>query len=230
MRGMFRRCLAAIPLIPIALVAATSAMADPSGRVRVVDGDTLDVGGVRVRLHGIDAPESAQMCGGDGAPMWGCGAWVTREVRRRYEGREASCETRDTDRYGRVVARCTVSGEDIGRTLVREGMAFAYRAYSWDYDLDEKGAAVEGRGLHGEGVQSPAAFRADARAGRAAVNRADAPEGCKIKGNIARDGERIYHMPGQEHYGATRISEGKGERWFCSEAEARAAGWRRARR
>jgi len=62
------------------------------------------------------------------------------------------------------------------------------------------------------------------------ANSAGAPQGCAIKGNISRKGERIYHVPGQEHYGATRISTGKGERWFCSEAEARAAGWRRAKR
>jgi hypothetical protein len=54
---------------------------------------------------------------------------------------------------------------------------------------------------------------------------------CDIKGNISiRTGERIYHIPGQEYYSATRISASKGERWFCSEAEARSAGWRRSRR
>lgn len=54
---------------------------------------------------------------------------------------------------------------------------------------------------------------------------------CNIKGNISYyGGERIYHVPGQEYYSATRISLLKGERWFCSEAEAQAAGWRRARR
>jgi len=51
---------------------------------------------------------------------------------------------------------------------------------------------------------------------------------CRIKGNISTGGERIYHVPGQRYYGATRIDVLKGERWFCSEAEARAAGWRRA--
>ncbi|MGR9320658.1 sunset domain-containing protein (plasmid) [Rhizobium leguminosarum] len=55
--------------------------------------------------------------------------------------------------------------------------------------------------------------------------------GCDIKGNVSVDShERIYHMPGQEYYEATKISPRYGERWFCSEAEARAAGWRRARR
>lgn len=57
------------------------------------------------------------------------------------------------------------------------------------------------------------------------------PVGCTIKGNIAQDsGERIYHLPGDEFYDRTRISPARGERWFCTEAEARAAGWRRAMR
>ncbi|WP_245437710.1 MULTISPECIES: hypothetical protein [unclassified Mesorhizobium] len=54
---------------------------------------------------------------------------------------------------------------------------------------------------------------------------------CNIKGNISYNtGEKIYHVPGQEYYSETRISMLKGERWFCSEAEAIAAGWRKARR
>ena len=53
---------------------------------------------------------------------------------------------------------------------------------------------------------------------------------CRIKGNVSRSGERIYHVPGAQHYEGTRISPGKGERWFRSECEARAAGWRKAKR
>lgn len=52
---------------------------------------------------------------------------------------------------------------------------------------------------------------------------------CDIKGNISSKGERIYHLPGQDYYSRTRIDTGKGERYFCSEAEARAAGWRRSK-
>lgn len=60
------------------------------------------------------------------------------------------------------------------------------------------------------------------------LSAASAP-GCNIKGNISMNtGERIFHVPGQEHYGETRISLTHGERWFCSEAEAHAAGWRKA--
>ena len=53
---------------------------------------------------------------------------------------------------------------------------------------------------------------------------------CDIKGNIASDGEKIYHLPGQQYYGVTKISTSKGERWFCSEADAVAAGWRKSQR
>ncbi|TIT01688.1 MAG: hypothetical protein E5W72_00205 [Mesorhizobium sp.] len=54
--------------------------------------------------------------------------------------------------------------------------------------------------------------------------------GCNIKGNISAEGERIYHVPGQKFYADTKIAEAKGEKWFCSEAEARTAGWRKAKR
>ncbi|TCR72217.1 hypothetical protein [Rhizobium sp. BK376] len=54
---------------------------------------------------------------------------------------------------------------------------------------------------------------------------------CDIKGNISIDtGERIYHVPGQKYYAETRISPEYGEQWFCSEADARAAGWRKSKR
>ena len=52
---------------------------------------------------------------------------------------------------------------------------------------------------------------------------------CNIKGNINTRGEKIYHVPGQRYYSDTRISASHGERWFCSEQEARAAGWRAAK-
>lgn len=211
------------------LVGGMAAAAELEGTVRVVDGDTLRLGGETVRLHGIDAPETDQRCGGDAAPTWQCGVWVTREVQARYDGSRATCTVLDRDRYGRAVARCVVDGRDIGRTLVHDGLAFAYRRYSMDYDLEEKGAAIAERGLHGTFVVLPEDHRATGRRAVAARNVSGAPEGCAIKGNISDNGY-IYHLPGQSHYDGTRISEARGERWFCSEAEAAAAGWRRARR
>ncbi|MEY8831407.1 thermonuclease family protein [Sedimentitalea sp. XS_ASV28] len=201
------------------------AVADPSGRIRVIDGDTWDVGGERVRLFAIDAPEADQTCQTPEGAVWRCGQWVSQQVKARYDGRQARCTTIDTDRYGRAVARCTVGGRDVGRALVSDGLAFAYRKYAMDYDLDEKAAVVNDRGLHGSRFQSPAQFRA---ARRSAVQ--PSRQDCPIKGNVSSKGVKIYHLPGQEHYDKTRINTAKGERWFCSEAEARQAGWRRSRR
>ncbi len=212
----------------LAVLAAPAIAADVTGVIRVVDGDTFDVGAIRVRLHGIDAPESDQTCARPDGTPWACGAWVNAQVAARYGGRQARCTAVDTDRYGRVVARCETAGADIGQALVSDGLAFAYRRYSMAYDLDEKGAAISGRGLHGSTLQRPADHR------RATASPADAAPGhkasCRIKGNVSSKGARIFHSPGQKHYAATRISAARGERWFCTAAEARAAGWRPARR
>src|SRR6056297_1660255 len=212
-------------LIVLSLFPVASAAQGFGGPVRVVDGDTLDVGDTRVRLHGIDAPELGQICTNPDGATWDCGTWVADQLRARIATREARCETVDTDRYGRTVATCTVAGQDVGRMLVSGGLALAYRTYSMAYDLDEKGAVVAGRGLHGHEMQRPSRYR-NAPTPDTTTDRA----GCVIKGNISRSGNRIYHVPGQEHYDRTRIRTEYGERWFCSESEARRAGWRKARR
>ena len=201
-----------------------------SGLARVVDGDTLNVDRVRVRLHGIDAPESAQRCRASGR-LWPCGQDATRALARRIGGRPVACEERDRDRYGRVVAVCTVAGRDLNRWMVAEGWAFAYRRYSRDYVAAEFRARAARRGIwRGEAV-APWDWR---RGKRLSGSGAPAPRrdgrGCRIKGNIGGDGRRIYHVPGGQYYDRTRIDTSRGERWFCSESAARAAGWRRSRR
>ncbi|HEY9022301.1 thermonuclease family protein [Seohaeicola sp. SP36] len=216
-------------LLAVGLLTASFVLAEsPRGVIRVIDGDTLDVGGTRVRLHGIDAPEADQTCETDQGRSWTCGAWVSREVRARYQGKTARCEAVDRDRYGRIVARCAVNGQDMGAALVAEGLAFAYRRYSMDYDLIEKQAAAADRGLWTMQVENPATFRQQGQAAQPAPK--NAAGDCNIKGNVNAKGERIFHRPGQEHYDRTRINTGQGERWFCSAAEAEAAGWRAARR
>lgn len=220
---MLRVCSAFI--LATLLVAANPAAADISGKVRVIDGDTLDVGTTRIRLHGIDAPERGQPCTTLTGQNWACGDWVTQQVRDRFEGREARCTARDKDRYGRIVAQCTVGQQDIGQVLVQDGLAYAYRKYAMDYDLDEKAAFVADRGIHGFVLQSPARYRLTRIKGR----EGDDPD-CQIKGNINAQGARIYHMVGQKYYARTGIRPEKGERWFCSEAQARASGWRPAKR
>ena len=213
--------------LTLSLIAGEPASAaEPlSGTIRVIDGDTFDLGGIRIRLHGSDALEASQTCETEGGQPWAGGDWTTRQVRDRYQGAQARCEALDQDRYGRIVARCFIDGADVGRMLVQDGLAFAYRKYAMDYDLDEKAAFVAGRGIHGFKTVSPARYRVTRRSGSA-----PAQGDCRIKGNISAKGVKIYHLPGQDFYSRTRISTRKGERWFCSEAEARGAGWRRARR
>jgi endonuclease YncB( thermonuclease family) len=215
---MFRVCS-----LVATLLVATPALADSAGRLTVIDGDTFDIGGTRVRLFGVDAPEQDQTCTATNGAQWECGAWVTAQVTSLYDGTRATCTRVDTDRYAREVSRCTVNGNDLGQALVLAGLATAYRAYSMDYDLAEKSAQVTGAGIWSGTFEAPAEFRADQRPAEQA-----APGDCIIKGNISDSGH-IYHVPGNENYADTRINTSRGERWFCSEAEARAAGWRPAR-
>ena len=212
------------------LLAAAPAAADPAGRLRVIDGDTVTVGGETVRLFGIDAPEADQTCTSAAGDPWPCGAWAAAEVAARFEGSRVSCERLDTDRYGRTVARCREDGADIAESIVAAGLALAYRDYSWDYDLAEKSARVAGRGLWSGRFETPADWRAARREAEPAAQTVPqtAAGDCAIKGNISAAG-RIYHQPHNRDYAETRIDPSRGERWFCSPAEAEAAGWRPAR-
>ncbi len=137
------------------------------------------------------------------------------------------CEQRDIDRYKRIVAVCRLGGVDLNAWMVRQGWAIAYRQYSRDYVGDESTAQAEKAGIWAGRFIDPSRWR---RGDRLAVESAKEPAAtsCQIKGNISRSGERIYHVPGGRDYGPTRIDESKGERWFCSEDEARKAGWRRS--
>ena len=195
--------------------------ADVSGPIRVIDGDTFEIGDERVRLFGIDAPENGQPCVTESGEQIDCGDWVTGWISKIYQGKTAVCEGRSRDRYDRLIATCEVEGEDMGRRIVSAGLARAFLYYSEDYAPDEKGAAVAGRGIWQFSMMDPAEFRAE----RIAAPEPTGP--CRIKGNISANG-RIYHMPHNRDYGRTRINTSDGERWFCSEAEARQAGWRPA--
>lgn len=194
-----------------------------SGRARVVDGDTLAIGSEHVRLFGIDAPERDQTCDRGGQP-WDCGRDATRALTALVGKARLVCEVQDRDRYGRAVSICAAGGTDLAEALVEQGAAVAYRRYSLRYVAAETRARARRLGVWSGQMVLPEDYRhgTDADAGTGAG-------GCLIKGNIGTHG-RIYHLPGQMDYAATRINEARGEAWFCSEAEARAAGFRKARR
>ncbi|TNC47207.1 thermonuclease family protein [Rubellimicrobium rubrum] len=225
---MVHRSLLLALLLSAVLGLSVEDAPDLSGRVHVIDADTFDVGEIRVRLHGVDAPESDQTCLDADGQEWPCGAWSVEQAEARWEGRTAGCERLDIDRYGRTVARCEVNGIDLGATLVSGGMALAYRDYSDDYLPQEASAQGARVGVWRGEFQIPQDYRRGPTLVVTDVAVVDSAGGCQIKGNISGT-DRIYHRPGGRSYAATRIDESAGERWFCSEEEAQAAGWRAAR-
>lgn len=94
-----------------------------------------------------------------------------------------------------------------------------------DYASSEAAAANAGRGIWQGRHTAPSEHRRNTSRPGPPV----ALPGCQIKGNVSEAG-KIYHVPGQRDYSRIRVSARRGERWFCTEAEARAAGWRPARR
>jgi endonuclease YncB( thermonuclease family) len=110
----------------------------------ITDGDTLKLNGATYRLWGIDAPEMKQDCP-DG---WPAGRLATSKLLALIQGKTVVCEAKDKDRYGRTVAICRASGEDLGAIMVREGMAWAFVRYSRDYLDQEAGAKADRLGVH----------------------------------------------------------------------------------
>ena len=119
-----------------------------SGDAVVVDGDTLDVAGRRVRLHGIDAPELEQGCGrAKQTGFWPAGTHAKRHLIHLIAGRYVRCQIRGTGHYGRLIGVCRSGGIDLNAAMVRRGMAWAYRSYSYAYVPEERQARQLGLGI-----------------------------------------------------------------------------------
>lgn len=203
------------------------------GTAQAQDGDSLEINGVRIRLHGIDAPEFDQTCR-KGQTEWACGAEAADNLSRLVTGREVRCTNLGKDQYDRILGRCTVNGMDVNSAVVERGHAMAFRKYSTDYVGAEERAKAAGRGIWAGSFEEPGKVRAGSgssinrRAKSGSRPRAQSSVlrtgGCVIKGNKSRRGDWIYHLPGMPYYNETRA-----EAMFCTEAEARAAGYRRSR-
>lgn len=239
---MIQRAILPFIFAVFALVAssADSLAADQSvrslvGRASVVDGDTIEIAGERIRINGIDAPESSQLCQDDQGRSYRCGAKSAGALEQLLaESRPLRCEFVEQDQYGRFVGDCfRADGVSVAAALVRAGMALDWPRYSGAAYADEQSAAAAAKvGIWQGEFQAPWEWRA-AQRNSSPIAPLVAPvtsDGCGIKGNISRSGEQIYHVPGMRDYDQTQINERAGERWFCSEAEAHDAGWRRAQR
>ena len=123
-----------IVLFALLALLPTTANAEIQGKPRIIDGDTIVIAGQRIRLHGIDAPESKQTCLANGT-RWSCGKNATFALAELIGRNWVSCRQRDVDRYKRIVAVCNLAGPEgpnVNAWMVREAWALAYRRYSTD--------------------------------------------------------------------------------------------------
>jgi endonuclease YncB( thermonuclease family) len=132
--------------------------ADIVGKARVIDGDTIDISGSRIRLRGIDAPESNQTCTDAGNRKWLCGRTATHELIGHLAGRPLKCESSGLDRYRRVLAVCALpDGSDVNAWMVQQGWALAY--YSAAYRSEEAQAHAAKRGIWAGSFMPPWEWR-----------------------------------------------------------------------
>jgi endonuclease YncB( thermonuclease family) len=218
--------------VTLALMASAANAESIVGRASVIDGDTLEIHGERIRILDIDTLESRQTCRRPDGTEWRCGQQAALALSDWIGARTVTCETDKLDRYERHLARCAVGGKDVGTWLAANGWAVPFRDCKCEVVRDAAGHAnAQQIGIWSGSFVLPWEWRA----AEASVAQAASPQtlsdstACQIKGNISSKGERIYHVTGGKWYDQTNISPNKGERWFCSEADARAAGWRPAK-
>ena len=139
------------------LIPSVAAAETWDGSAHVVDGDTIYVDQVRLRLISIDAFETDQTCM-RGGQQYPCGTESTRALLGLIGQRPVHCEGSQRDRYGRPLVRCTVGGGDLGRAMVRLGWAVA--EFGTEYKRDEEEASVARSGAWMGSFQRPREWRA----------------------------------------------------------------------
>jgi endonuclease YncB( thermonuclease family) len=222
-----------------------------AGSPTVRDGGTIDVADTTYRLDGIDAPAIDQICIDDHADTWSCGVDARDQLVRLIDGRQVRCEDRGPDSTYRKwhVGACTVEGEtaSLSELLVRKGFAINLdrSAAGWFKEAETE-ARDNRRGLWKGCFVAPREFREGKRDGvlLGGACRADKdreirevvfpyepamPAGCSIKGKYALRARvtgnvGIYHLQICRSYPALT----RPDRWFCSEDDAKAAGFRKA--
>jgi endonuclease YncB( thermonuclease family) len=129
----------------------------------VIEGDTVEIDGTRDRLNGIDAPESDQLCRRPDGSRWRCDQKSAFALADFIGRAVVRCESRDRDRYGRIVAVCFRGDIDLNGWLVAAGWAVAFRKCSPDYVSDEDEAQLSKRGIWSGNFDMPWDWRAAKR-------------------------------------------------------------------
>jgi endonuclease YncB( thermonuclease family) len=200
------------------------------GAASAVSGDVLRIQGQLVRLVGIEAPDREQRCGtavpakGQGK-RWACGEAAAEMLARTVRGKTVKCSLSGKDDLGRARGTCMIESQIIAAELVRVGLAFSDGGLLSGFGSLEKEARKQKIGIWRGDADRPSEHRAKVWASAQKA----APDGCPIKGHMVGDAKR-YVMPWQPDYARVKVRSQKGERWFCSEQEAKAAGWRVAER
>lgn len=159
-------------LLILAIGDCAAQTADVKGQASVIDGDTLEIHGTRIRLFGIDAPESSQLCRGEDSLFYRCGAKAANELDRFIGGRPVSCEPVGHDVYGRIVATCSVGGIDLAGWLVHGGLALDWSRYSkGKYEGAQREAQKAERGIWAGSYVAPWLYRA-------CIDQGGKPGGC----------------------------------------------------
>jgi endonuclease YncB( thermonuclease family) len=170
--GLMTRTVMAV--LSALLPASARAADDLTGQASVIDGDTLEIHETRIRLWGIDAPESNQLCRGEDSLPYRCGAKAANELDTFIARRPVSCIPISLDRYRRTVATCSVSNVDLGEWLVSNGLAIDWPEYSkGKFDAIQHEAEHAGRGIWTGSYVEPWLYRVCVKAGGSPANCSD---------------------------------------------------------
>ena len=194
MRGVMLHMLTVACL----LIAGSAVAGEITGTASVTDGDTIEIHGQDIRLHGIDAPESGQRCYRPDGTAWRCGQKGSLALDRRIGDGPVRCTWSEKDRYGRLIGTCYQRGTDLNAWMVGNGWAMAYRRYSRDYVPEEREARQADRGIWNGDVVPPWDWRDGERLNRSSSSTRD--QDCTdFESHAAAQAFFNRHQPGDPH-------------------------------
>ena len=240
------------PIVVVLILAGTLECANASmskfaGVPKIVDGDTVQFGDVKLQMEGIDAPQTDQLCFDKAGARWKCGVTARDQLKALAGNKSWKCEVVRKSQYGRLLANCRADGEDIALQMIRNGWATVSASAPATYLAGQQEASNAEAGLWAGAFVAPLDWRqhnwhakifghftvpqqTSAQLLTSAFGSTPPSPDCAIKGNVNTSGKCIYHSPGGRWYKRITMEAQYGDRWFCSPIEAVASGCRETRR